>query len=536
MGDNDIRPIGVEDWQVTPIKFGKFGNIVPLTGYELADGQGGNILHPAGDDAEFEATLLRSYTALKGLYPQVLASRYTVQMPYWTGEKLPTTDDYLFVERSRRLTTTSISLILIPRNCIQRAAMGFYFLEGVLPSLRERLQGGSFEGLVGNLGYYMTKDLISQKQVWSHNVRYPDFPLPAMPSYIGFHWHKDVATGQAGGGFQGAHPAAVAINQNGTLSILPDLSIQGYAVTIGAQSINVSAINQSDAVDEAVVLFTPALKTPAINAQIALCENSAGADNNWKRFTAFVPLADAGDRVHVFIANAGDGQRPVEQVVAVWEGKAPVPSFGAVLSFKRAYFDALFGGVAAFSQNYLNQPVQIVPKGGTHFDDYREVLGGFVPAVVNGEHPFCVETVSQVMQALSRYGNTTSPIAQAGKESKNFDPIVREPAGVLLQTATHIGWVLFDGRHELSIGASVVDVAMLLKKLEAGAMLAGEKIEQAVFVDGGSAMKTYVVKSETDSVVLGLLNRVAAGSRNHAGSDPDGLNLYSTLALAVAPS
>jgi hypothetical protein len=45
-------------------------------------------------------------------------------------------------------------------------------------------------------------------------------------------------------------------------------------------------------------------------------------------------------------------------------------------------------------------------------------------------------------------------------------------AGVLVQTADRIGWVLFDRRHELSIGASVVDVAVILKALQEWAPLA----------------------------------------------------------------
>jgi hypothetical protein len=58
-------------------------------------------------------------------------------------------------------------------------------------------------------------------------------------------------------------------------------------------------------------------------------------------------------------------------------------------------------------------------------------------------------------------------------------------------------------------------------------------IRQAVFVDGGSAMKVYHVRSEGSSVDLDLLNRVAAGSRNPPGNDPEGLNLYTLLSLAL---
>jgi hypothetical protein len=91
---------------------------------------------------------------------------------------------------------------------------------------------------------------------------------------------------------------------------------------------------------------------------------------------------------------------------------------------------------------------------------------------------------------------------------------------------------LFDGRHELSIGASVVDVAKMLKMLEDDGAFNG-KIKHAIFIDGGSAMKVYAVESDGASVTLDLLNRVAAGSRNGPGADPDGLNLYTLLKLSL---
>jgi hypothetical protein len=239
--------------------------------------------------------------------------------------------------------------------------------------------------------------------------------------------------------------------------------------------------------------------------------------------------------VHVFVANEGDGRRPVPVVAAVWEGSAPVPSFGGVLSFTRARFESLYGSADAFRRSALGSPVQIVPIGETPFHRYTQMLGGLVPAVVDGEHVLRAGSVQAVMQGLSRHGNANSPLAQAGRETLNFDPILREPAGVLVQCAgqagDQIGWVLFDGRHEASIGASVIDVALLLSKMEQEGIL--PPIRQAVFIDGGSAMKAYHVRSNGETLDLDLLNRVAAGSRNPPGSDPDGLNLYTLLALAL---
>ncbi len=526
-----IRPVNADDWCPTTIKSGRYFNETTLTGFMQSDGMGGNVLHPASENDDLEAKLLKAHTTLESTYPGVRVLRRCVKMPYWRGQKLPTSRDYTFVNAPERLTTTSISIILVPQNQIKNASMGFYFRGKTLPSLRERLKGSRFHGVVGNLGYYMTKGLINEKHIWSHNARYPAFPLPDIPSYIGFHLFKDNATGQSKGAFQGAHPGAVGIRKNGGIDILPGLKIQSYTVTLGTQNIVVRSIDNPGATNEDVMLFTPALKTTEIEEYITACEISAGSDDSWKTYTPFVPVADIDNRVNVFITNEGNGKNPVEKVMAVWEGKAPLPSFGAILSFRREYFSSLFETVETFKHTCLNRQVRIIPDGGISFDDYAQMMGGFVPAVVNGKHLYCAETTAEVMRNLSHYGNATSPITLAGKETKNFDPYIREPAGVLVQTESSIGWILFDGRHELSIGANVVDVAILLKKLESEGVLG--TIQQAIFIDGGSAMKAYAACSDETAVSLDLLNRVAAGSRNSAGADPDGLNLYSVLALGL---
>ena len=77
-----------------------------------------------------------------------------------------------------------------------------------------------------------------------------------------------------------------------------------------------------------------------------------------------------------------------------------------------------------------------------------------------------------------------------------------------------------------------MDAAQILHKLQLEGLF-GEDIEHAVFIDGGSAAKIYYAESNTRTVDLRLLNRVAAGSRNGPGNDPDGLNFYTLLTLAL---
>lgn len=515
MGESKARAMRANDWTPVPIERGKYFNKAhAITGHARSDGQGGNPLHPA---CIVEDRLQETFARLRQAYRGVSVARYHVKMPYWHPDDCVVPDSYAWVETPQRLATTSVTVVTVAREQIKTADMGFYFDGGTLPSLRERLRGVRFQGVSGNLGYFMTAGLINDKFPWSHNRRYPGFPLPTTLSYLGFHLFRDVDGGAVYGSFQGAHPAAVAIRNNGEVEIIPRLEVTRYKVTLWGQELIVDSIDEPAALDR-VMLFTPGLRTPEVRAHA----------DSWQTYAPMIPVAD---RVNVFIASEGNGKVPVEKVVKVWDGPAPLPSFGAVLSFERDYFRERFVKVEAFSA--WGRRVRIQPLEGTDLTDYAQIMGGFVPVVAAGQHLYCVETVDQVRQRLSVYGNATSPIAECSRESRNFDCRIREPAGILAQTKERIGWVLFDGRHELSIGASVVDVAKMLKMLQDEGAFGGE-LEEAIMIDGGSAMKAYDVHSDGTGVALDLLNRVAAGSRNGPGADPDGLNLYTLLNLGLA--
>ena len=531
-----MRPMCPKDWTAVPIAPGRYANAQPLVGFQRVDGLGGNPLHPTYGDTQFEATLQGTHSALRARYPGTRIGRYTIRMPYWSGQSVPIPGDYVLVDAPERLSTTSITVVTVPQRNIHTASTGFFFRGDTLPTLRERMRATPFRGIAGNLGYYYTADLLGHKHQWSHNRRYAQFPLPPMPSYLGFHMTRDPDTDEMRASFGGAHPAAVGTRQDGCIDILPRLDIGGYRVRMAGQELAVDMVDSvrvaggQHASQHEIALFTPACRTAQTKALIAELEATGGRSERWQTYAPQIPLDDIPERVNVFIANTGDGQVPVERIAAVWEGPAPLPSFGGVLSFRRDCFISRYGAPASFAKTYLGQQVHVTPIGGTPFQEYRQILGGFVPVVVDGQHVCRAPTVTETLKRLGEYGNATSPIAEAGRESRNFGPYIREPAGVLIATRDEIGWVLFDGRHELSIGASVVDVAQLLYKLErAGAF--GQAVEQAVFVDGGSALKVYHVESNGRRVRLDLLNRVAAGSRNGPGCDPDGLNLYSSLSL-----
>jgi len=502
------------DWTCVQVERGRYFNTEgAITGYQRIDGHGGTALHPA---CVFEDRLRETLKELRKAYPRVHVSRHHVKMPYWDRDDPLLPQNYPLVAAPERLTTTSITVVLVPQHQINDVEMGFFFAGATLPTLRERLTGVPFRGLAGNLGYFMTPGLIQTKFPWSHNVRYPDFPLAPIRSYIGFHLFRDQATGETYSSFQGAHPAAVGITQDQRVEIIPRLEVTKYRVTLWGETFDVASINEPAAPDK-VMLFTPAYWSPEIDAHV----------ENWETVAPEIPLPQ---RINLFIANEGNGWVPVEKVVKVWKGRAPLPSFGAVLSFDSAYFKERFVKPSSF--RFLDHRLRIEPLEGTDLAGYVQIMGGFVPVVANGQHFYCVETFDQARQRLRDHGNATSPIAQCGRESRNFDLRIREPAGVFVQTADQIGWVLFDGRHELSIGASVIDVAQILKILQDDGVFQG-KIRHAFFVDGGSAMKVYHIESDGTEIVLEPLNRIAPGSRNGPGADPDGLNLYTLLQLRL---
>ncbi len=522
------RSMSPEDWEDARIATAAYANPHALRGFRRVDGLGGNILNPAQleTDRAFDRQLTQTFQRLQATYPDITLGRYHIRMPYWqqTDEDLPTS--YSFVPAPERLTTTSVTVALVPQQRIRSAELGYYMNGQTLLPLRERLAGSRYHGIAGNLGYRMTENLIHGKLPWSHHLRYPDFPLAPVLSYLGFYFFRDPDSGRVNSTFQGAHPSAVGVRMDRQVDILPRLEIPGYQVTLWNRTFTVRAINVSGttASESDVALYTPGLWMPEMVDQI----------DNWQTYAQEVP---GRERVNVFIANEGDGSQPIEKVIHIWDGRAPLPSFGAVLSFSRERFAQLFAG----RRCPLNERVFVRPIDCPSLEQYCQVLGGFVPAVVNGRHLLAVNTVRQVRRNLHEHGNALSPLAECGRESRNFDPHIREPAGLFVQTSNgDIGWVLFDGRHELSIGASVVDAGQILRLLQGQGIF---EIEQAFFIDGGSAMKVYAVETGSldeeggdeedneDSIKLDLLNRVAAGSRNRPGADPDGLNLYTLLML-----
>ncbi len=517
MNNKKERYMNPEDWKEVKVKrIPHLNNLCVPIGYNRKDGVAGNTLLPA---CIFEDVLEEVFKRVRNDFSEAKLNRFHIMMPYWKPPTKVIPCLYDFVNRPSSLATTAATVLQLPNKARNiRPVLEYGYNKNVLLSLLDRLKrnGDSFEGVIGNLGYYMTENLVEGMLDWTHNKRYSkEYHLKTTKSFLGFYMRRDMESKEIYSSFNGAHPAAVAVAKTGEISILPNLNIQKYILRIAGKSFDVNDINPLSTEKKDVAVFTPGFWNKEVEKNI----------ENWKNFAPMIPVDNDSKRINLFITNEGNGKYPIERIVKKWIGNAPIPSFGAVLSFGESYYEKLFG-----KKDLVNESVQIKPEGKTEFDKYEQIFGGFVPAVINGRHLYDVEEVQNLVNNLHMYGNACSPIAQAGRETNNFDPYIREPAGILFQTKDSIGWLMFDGRHELSIGVSVADVGKIVRKMEQVNVFGG-KIINAIFIDGGSAMKAYAVKRNDNELNLDLLNRAAAGARNGPGHDPDGLNFYSLLKI-----
>ena len=510
------------DWKEEKVvRVPHLNSICIPTGFNRIDGVVGNPLLPA---CIFEDKLRKIFDEAVSVHSDLQLKRVHVKMPYWTRgmSKLP--ELYTFTEKPKSLVTTSITIALVSKSNSKdsNTELNYAYNNDRLLPLRDRISLKYSEDedlceLIGNLGYYMTDNLVEGILPWTHNKRYSaKYHLKTVMSYLGFYYYE--SDGEIYSTFMGAHPACVAVKKSGMTEIMSELTIDKYKVKIDNCSFLIDSINPDSLSEQNVALFTPEYQIVKNDEYLY----------NLPEFTPMIPTNNNSKRVNVFVANEGNGSMPVEKIVKIWKGNAPIPSFGAVISFSEKYYNEIF-----CNKNILDAVIDVIPISNSfNFNDYSQILGGFVPAVSGYKHLYNVDTVKEMQNNMHKYGNAMSAIAQAGRETRNFDPYIREPAGLFIETDDRIGWVLFDGRHELSIGVSVSDVVKILKLLEEDDIFS-EGIKNAVFIDGGSAMKAYIVSNEDSKLNLALLNRAAAGARNGPGDDPDGLNFYSTLSISI---
>ncbi len=520
--NNQSTPLLASDWNAIEIETGRYFNSAPVTGYEMKFGPLGNPLHGCVD-SHFEQELAKRCERARSQKPALTIKRAHFVMPKVNPDRLPSPKDYLLVEQPQSLTSTSVSLICTKQECVESARIGYHFKSNQLADLKDRLaEEKGLDAIIGNLGYFMTKELNVGNHIWSHRRRYadPQFQLPEMLSYLGFFYFGDKQGNIETAGFPSAHDAAIAVDHNNQIHVIPSITFHRFDVNIAGSAFNVEQLNPAltDITSHDIALF---------NARFPMSHTGP--------LVEFSPMLELNDRINVFIANRGDGQRPAEEVIKIWHGRCPLPSFGTLLSFTTQRFNQLFPtGLAK------GQTVNVTPYANeVELSNYAQILGGLVPSVVNGESIVPTGssvTAKQAEKALDSIAHTDSPLSRTGKETNNFDAQIREPLGLFIQTETQVGYLLFDGRHEMSIGANIVDVSNLLQRLTDPDidMFDGERVINAIAIDGGSAMKVYSIEvDDPEQPQMELLNRVAAGGRNAPGNDPQGLNLYSTVIMEL---
>ncbi|WP_019614021.1 hypothetical protein [Psychromonas ossibalaenae] len=512
-------------WESFVIQPQTYCNTEALNGFQTNQSAKGNPLHPdLQSEKDFEQSLEQSFQISQQQLSVLKFKRVHMLMPAVNADRLPGVQDYQPTAHPLPLKSTSVSAVWFDQEDIHRSAIGYHYKNSQLATLKERLaEQKPFKGICGNLGYFMTRELNCGDHIWSHSRRFADqeFQLPEVLSYLGFYFFNKAHGERGSCGFQGVHRGALAVTAAGSVEILPEIEIQAYDLEIGSAALTVDIINPDfNSLDQHdIVLFNSACQ---LEHEGALQE--------------FSPMLPVHNRVNLFISSRGDGSQPHEEVIKVWHGRAPLPSFGVVISIKEALFNELFA-----DRKLSGLRVDVRPySDNCDFSRYRQILGGLVPAVIDGEP--VVPTGEKLSSAdaergLHKAAGTLSPLARTGRESNNFDALIREPAGLIIQTERSIGWLLFDGRHELSIGANIVDSSNLLVRLQELDIdiFDGEKITAALFIDGGSAMKVYALTQSEQGTDMTILNRVAAGGRNGPGNDQQGLNLYSTAVFEFPP-
>lgn len=552
-------------WQKVKIEKGRYRNKQELVGYQETN-------------PYYKAKKL--YPALpetKGLFEQVLTNLQLVSEScpaVQTGYKifkLPqhrfdgvTEQDYQIVDRLESLKTTLVTYVVIPKNPNgpnrpnpPNSSIHYYYTPGKKttlaeivkrtsgvsrsesPDVKEKSSALNRDALYSNFGFYLTSNLIGGPSAphpvpWAHNTRYPQkFHLPSnLYPFLGFYYispPKDPNSpndpNSLSATFQGFNRSLVGITHSGQLEIIPSLPISSYEVHFDKDT--KPAVKIIDPPDfpnlpNSPILLTPNLSTPEIEKLKAKIEQSYWMDDSWQKFAPYV----GESRSNLFITNKGNGHHPEDYITAVWEGRCSLPAFGAVLSLSKEHFNKLFGSTKSFKETFLNKKVFIIPHSSNlEPRTYNQIYGSFAPLVLNGEYLFDVDRDS-IMHRLRQYGNFTSPLEMLGQETKTLAPFIREPKNVLFETENFFGNILFSGRYELSIGASLIDLTHITSLLVKSLAL-NKELKHALVLDSGSAARVVFARNGK----LHPLNIVAPGARNAIG-DPSG-NFYSGLRIVL---
>lgn len=218
--------------------------------------------------------------------------------------------------------------------------------------------------------------------------------------------------------------------------------------------------------------------------------------------------------MNIFITNRGNGIHPEDFIAEIWEDKMPMINFGNILSFDKQFFAKKWGNINTFRANYLGKRVYIKPKLYGNLALAKSIYSLSIPLIQNAINLVEGDSAQSIMNYIDEIG-LTHPNWQLSQEAIVLSPYKRNPSHILIETDNYLGGILFNGRYEKIPVACLLDevniINLIQNKLD---ILEGEKIINAVKIDGGSAAKIALF-NKNKNLIFG--NLVAPGIRNNFG-------------------
>ncbi len=474
------------------IPIGRYQNTQILDGYIEADPlyRSGSVLYPYRREHDTILSDIKSWKT-----SQVGVSHHWIRMPAKI-DKTISPNDYRLVVNPESLRTTLTSIWYLKKDEIQKSWSDFTIRDNQIQNLQSYMDGLSRHTFIINGGYFVTPNLLLDKEnarEWSFGRRFPEYALPEKISpFYGFYYHNH--RGRVHSTFQDlTHRGAIGIDGRGNPHLISKLVISKYQLKIGTQTLTLP--------HPQIERISPSDHTSQSQEIAKDIKASYWMSDSWKTYAEEI----VGDKIFVWIANRGQGRYPQDEVFAVWKERAPRVNFGTILAFEKEAFAEYANSLV------VGMRVEIVPELPEEYRDYTSIYTLSVPLLVKGQLGPQSLTPAGVMEYVDSC-NLTHPNFQLSQESIVFSPYIRVPSHIIWESENYIGGMLCSGRYELSLGASLVDEVNLLSLLSDKGSFP-ERIETAIKLDGGSGAK---FAQKTDQGIR-FHNLVAPGSRNAFG-------------------
>ncbi|GEM_PF-6038655 len=503
----------------------RYCNLEELTGFiELPKVLESKPLHPAlPENKQLHNNIIKNLNKLHLDHPFIHTGHTHFLLPA-DRINLPSPQDYKQTNEPQPLKSVFATWYLLPKKDLQQPNAEFLINQSTIPPLDAKVNRQSTSTIYSNLGYFVTPELIHFSRLksteWAFNKRYPQFSIEidASPA-IGFYYVKQ--QNKTYSTVVDFPRGCIGITTDGTITILNTISIDSYTFEINNSQFTIhdQHINALNQIGKKITLITPSIQTKLSRQYQAEIETSLWETNSWIHYKEII---SAPDTYNIFISNQGNGTYPIDIIAAVWKDKFPIVPFGYIISIPQSQMAKIFGPIS--TNDLLNQSINVTPQSKKiNFENFQTIYSAAIPLISGEKYQFESLNAYQIMQHMNLLGSFTHPNIQLSLESKNFSPVIRDASNIAIETENYIGNILFSGRFELSIGASLIDQPILLKMIE---KTLPEPFKNALMLDDGSGTKAVYAP---DNTTLLPLNITSAGFRNPLG-DPSG-NYYFSLTL-----